>query len=97
MLLLVNNLMDIQKYEAGKTILQKTRFNFSTFMNEMYRSFESVATNREITFRLENKLPESFFTCYDEAEIEKSLFSICYPTLSNSLLPEGRLPSRSDR
>ena len=29
MLLLVNNLMDIQKYEAGKTILQKTRFNFS--------------------------------------------------------------------
>ena len=65
MLLLVNNLMDIQKYEAGKTILQKTRFNFSSFMNEMYRSFESVATNREITFRLENKLPESFFTCYD--------------------------------
>ncbi|WP_289834026.1 ligand-binding sensor domain-containing protein, partial [Parabacteroides goldsteinii] len=44
MLLLVNNLMDIQKYEAGKTILQKTRFNFSSFMNEMYRSFESVAT-----------------------------------------------------
>lgn len=76
MLLLVNNLMDIQKYEAGKTILQKTRFNFSTFMNEMYRSFESVATNREITFRLENKLPESFFTCYDEAEIEKVFFNL---------------------
>ncbi|WP_282264037.1 ligand-binding sensor domain-containing protein [Parabacteroides goldsteinii] len=76
MLLLVNNLMDIQKYEAGKTILQKTRFNFSSFMNEMYRSFESVATNREITFRLENKLPESFFTCYDEAEIEKVFFNL---------------------
>lgn len=76
MLLLVNNLMDIQKYEAGKTILQKTRFNFSAFMNEMYRSFESVATNREITFRLENKLPESFFTCYDEAEIEKVFFNL---------------------
>lgn len=76
MLLLVNNLMDIQKYEAGKTILQKTRFNFSAFMNEMYRSFESMATNREITFRLENKLPESFFTCYDEAEIEKVFFNL---------------------
>lgn len=52
MLLLVNNLMDIQKYEAGKTILQKTRFNFSAFIGEMYRSFESVAQNREITFVL---------------------------------------------
>lgn len=76
MLLLVNNLMDIQKYEAGKTILQKTRFNFSAFIQEMYHSFESVATNREITFILDNKLPKSFFTCYDEAEIEKVFFNL---------------------
>ena len=46
MLLLVNNLMDIQKYEAGKTVLQKTSFNFSSFIREMYHSFESVADNR---------------------------------------------------
>lgn len=76
MLLLVNNLMDIQKYEAGKTIPQKTRFNFSAFIQEMYHSFESVAANREITFTLDNKLPESFFTCYDEAEIEKVFFNL---------------------
>lgn len=76
MLLLVNNLMDIQKYEAGKTILQKTRFNFSAFIQEMYHSFESVAANREITFTLDNKLPKSFFTCYDEAEIEKVFFNL---------------------
>lgn len=76
MLLLVNNLMDIQKYEAGKTILQKTRFNFSAFIQEMYHSFESVAANREITFTLDNNLPESFFTCYDEAEIEKVFFNL---------------------
>lgn len=76
MLLLVNNLMDIQKYEAGKTILQKTRFNFSAFLCEMYRSFESVAHNRQITFVLQNELPEPFFTCYDEAEIEKIFFNL---------------------
>lgn len=76
MLLLVNNLLDIQKYEAGKTILQKTRFNFSTFMQEMYQSFESVASNREISFTLENTLPEPFFTRYDEAEIEKVFFNL---------------------
>lgn len=42
----------------------------------MYHSFESVAANREITFTLDNKLPESFFTCYDEAEIEKVFFNL---------------------
>ena len=76
MLLLVNNLMDIQRYEAGKSILQKTRFNFSSFIREMYHSFESVAHNRDIRFTLENELPELYFTCYDEAEIEKVFFNL---------------------
>lgn len=76
MLLLVNNLMDIQKYEAGKTILQKTCFNFSAFIREMYRSFESVANNREIRFTLENELPETYRVCFDEAEIEKIFFNL---------------------
>ena len=65
MLLLVNNLMDIQKYEAGKTILQKTSFNFSAFIREMYHSFESVAGNREIRFTLDNELPETYQVCFD--------------------------------
>lgn len=76
MLLLVNNLMDIQRYEAGKSILQKTRFDFSAFIREMYHSFESVAHNRNIRFTLENKLPEPYFTCYDEAEVEKVFFNL---------------------
>ena len=76
MLLLVNNLMDIQKYEAGKTILQKTSFNFSAFIREMYHSFESVAGNREIRFTLDNELPETYQVCFDEAEIEKIFFNL---------------------
>lgn len=76
MLLLVNNLMDIQKYEAGKTILQKTGFNFTAFIREMYHSFESVAHNREIIFTLDNQLPETYQVCFDEAEIEKVFFNL---------------------
>lgn len=90
MLLLVNNLMDIQKYEAGTTILQKNRFNFSAFVQEMYHSFESVAQNRNIQFVLQNELPDPFFTCYDEAEIEKVFFNL----LSNAFKftpPNGRV------
>ena len=41
MLLLVNSLMDIQKYEAGKSDLQKSRFDFVPFIKEIYHSFES--------------------------------------------------------
>lgn len=76
MLLLVNNLMDIEKYEAGKTVLQKIRFNFPAFIQEMYRSFESVAQNRQIAFVLKNELPDPFFTYYDEAELEKVFFNL---------------------
>lgn len=89
MLLLVNNLMDIQKYEAGKTILQKTSFNFSAFIREMYHSFESVAGNREIRFTLDNELPETYQVCFDEAEIER-YSSICSPMPSNSHLQKDR-------
>lgn len=90
MLLLVNNLMDIQKYEAGKTILQKTSFNFSNFINEMYHSFESVANNREIHFTLTSELPEVYQVYFDEAEIEKIFFNL----LSNAFKftpPEGQV------
>lgn len=76
MLLLVNNLMDIQKYEAGKMILQKSRFNFSAFMQEIYHSFESIANNREITFTLLNKLPDTYFVSFDESEIEQVFFNL---------------------
>lgn len=76
MLLLVNNLMDIQRYEAGKTILQKTRFNLSAFLNEMYQSFESVAANREISFTLQSKLPATYYVNFDEQEIEKVFFNL---------------------
>ena len=62
----------------------------------MYRSFESVAQNREITFVLKNELPETFFTCYDEAEIEKVFFNL----LSNAFKftpAEGNVTMRISR
>jgi signal transduction histidine kinase/ligand-binding sensor domain-containing protein/AraC-like DNA-binding protein/ActR/RegA family two-component response regulator len=76
MLLLVNDLMDIQKYEAGKTVLQKSAFDFPNFVNEVYRSFESVAQNRKITFLLQNELPGKYTVYCDEKEIEKVFFNL---------------------
>ncbi|MDL2309939.1 response regulator [Parabacteroides sp. OttesenSCG-928-B22] len=80
MLLLVNNLMDIQKYEAGKSMLNKTKINLSAFIREIYLSFEAVANKRNIRFILENNLPDTFYATYDEIEIEK----VFYNLLSNA-------------
>lgn len=87
LLLLVNNLMDIQKYEADKMILQKSRFDFMAFLQEMHQSFESVAQNRNISLTLHADLPEHYFVNYDREEIEKVFFNL----LSNALkfTPEG--------
>lgn len=76
MLLLVNNLMDIRKYEAGKNLLQKSRFDFSSFINEIYDSFQSVAANRNITFTLDNQLSAHYPVFYDQSEIEKVFFNL---------------------
>jgi signal transduction histidine kinase len=57
MLTLVENLMDIQKYEAGKSVLNKKTFNFSAFIQEIYESFQPTAQNRNIKYLIINKLP----------------------------------------
>ncbi|WP_293668606.1 hybrid sensor histidine kinase/response regulator transcription factor [uncultured Parabacteroides sp.] len=90
MLLLVNNLMDIQKYEAEKSHLQATRFDFVPFIQEICHSFESVAGNRNIRFTLINKLPDSYSVFLDRTEIEKVFFNL----LSNAFKftpPEGEV------
>jgi signal transduction histidine kinase/ligand-binding sensor domain-containing protein/DNA-binding response OmpR family regulator len=76
MLLLVKNLMDIQKYEAGKNILNKTRFNFSAFIEDIYMSFERLAENRNITFLIKNELDRNHTVFLDETEIEKVFFNL---------------------
>lgn len=75
-LLLVNNLMDIQKYDAHKMTLQKENFNLLNFIRELYTMFESIAKKREITFLLENKIPDAYEVYYDKQEMEKVIFNL---------------------
>lgn len=76
LLLLVNNLMDVQKYDAHKMVLQKTKFNLSEFVKELYDSFISVANHRHITFIQKNAIPDGFCVYYDRQEIEKVMFNL---------------------
>lgn len=76
LLLLVNNLMDVQKYDSQKMVLQKEKFNLSLFILELYDSFSSIARNRNITFVLKNELPEDYHVYFDRKETEKVMFNL---------------------
>lgn len=76
LLLLVNNLMDVQKYDAHKMVLQKEKFNLAEFIKELYDSFISIANHRHITFTQKNDIPDCFCVYYDRQEVEKVLFNL---------------------
>lgn len=75
LLSLVNNLLDLQRQESGKTELHYSVFDFHEFMQELYYNFQSVAQNRRIDFHLQ--LPDiSFPVEYDREELEKVIFNL---------------------
>lgn len=76
LLLLVNNLMDVQKYDSQKMVLQKEKFDLTVFINELYELFAPVARNRNISFTLKNDFPTDFCVYYDRQEIEKVMFNL---------------------
>jgi signal transduction histidine kinase/CheY-like chemotaxis protein len=77
MLSLVDKLMDVQKYEAGKSVLAKKSFDFSLFMAEIYESFREMAKKRKISFLIKNKLPSAVYLArLDQTEIEKVFLNL---------------------
>jgi signal transduction histidine kinase/CheY-like chemotaxis protein/ligand-binding sensor domain-containing protein/AraC-like DNA-binding protein len=76
MLVLVERLMDIQKYEAKKVRCIKSTFNFSSFMEEIFESFQQTAKSREINFQIINKLPTVYVASLDKTEIEKIFLNL---------------------
>lgn len=76
LLLLVNNLMDVQKYDSQKMVLQKEKFNLNAFIGELYELFLPVAHNRYVTFSKKNRIPVDYQVYYDRSELEKVLFNL---------------------
>lgn len=76
MLSLVNNLMDIRKYEAGKSVLQKERFDLCGLLEEMKASFQIISEKRNILFNIENHLASTYFVDWEEKEIEKVFLNL---------------------
>lgn len=87
LLLLVNQLMDLQKNESGTIELKVTENNVYDFITEIYCAFNQIAQTNEITFTLDFKDKECR-VWYDKVLLEKVVFNL----LSNAFkyTPAGK-------
>ena len=87
LLLLVNQLMDLQKNQSGTMELQVTENNVYEFVTEIYCAFNQIAQTNEITFTLDCRDRE-FQAWYDKVLLEKVVFNL----LSNAFkyTPSGK-------
>ena len=73
--LLVNQLMDLRKSQAGKLHLKIAKDEMCSFMQEIYSAFNQIAVSKEIEFAYE--CDESHIGAwYDKSLLEKVIFNL---------------------
>jgi len=75
LLLLVNQLLEFRKQEAGHSGLKVAKGDFVEFVKEIVFSFNSFAQNKNIDFTF-NHQPEVIDIWYDRDKMEKVFFNI---------------------
>ncbi|MCD7938090.1 MAG: response regulator, partial [Tannerellaceae bacterium] len=101
LMLLVNNLMDIQKYNSKRVSLRKETFDIIQFTGDVYKAFENLAKSKEITYEFKNYLPEILPVHYDPIELEKIFFNLLsnafkYTPRGGEVRMEARLYDREE-
>lgn len=86
LLLLVNQLLEFRKQEAGHAELQVAKGNFVKFIMEIILSFKEFAQQRNIDFSFTHQ-PDEIDIWYDSSKMEKVFFNL----LSNAFkfTPDG--------
>jgi signal transduction histidine kinase/DNA-binding response OmpR family regulator/ligand-binding sensor domain-containing protein len=80
LLRLINQLLDLSKFEAGQMTLLGSRQNIVPLLRQLTSAFESMAAQKHITLSFESQ-PEEIFLFYEQDKIEKILYNL----LSNAL------------
>lgn len=75
LLLLVNQLMDLQKNQAGKLKLKLSYSDLNVFLQEMFLAFKQIAERNQIDFHYES-VPGEFMACFDYSLLEKVVFNL---------------------
>lgn len=76
LMLLINKLMDIQKYNSCGLKLNKTEFVLFDFIQEMHKTFTTLAASRNIDFKYCYELSPNYIAAIDQPEFEKVIFNL---------------------
>lgn len=75
LLLLVNQLMDLRKNQAGKMQLKIAKDDICSFVMEIYYAFNQIAISKNIQFNYENQ-EERIVAWFDKSLFEKVVFNL---------------------
>lgn len=76
LMILINNLMDIQRYESDKVVLNREEVAVEDMVRAICLEFAPVAKARKIEFAYCLHLPPGLSLSVDRAEIEKVFFNL---------------------
>jgi len=74
---IVNNILDISKIESKKIHLTNEAFDMHLVLKRIYSLFEVDASNKKLTWRLNNNIPDTMIFLGDQTRIEQILMNLC--------------------
>jgi len=74
---LVNALLEVYKYEAGKLDLCKTNFLLKDLISQSFRELEPLAKNKNIEFNLVFSAQDDLTISADRGEIRRVITNLC--------------------
>jgi len=74
---IVNNILDISKIESEKLFLTNEEFDLHTVLHRIYSLFEVEASNKNLTWHLNDNIPAAIFFLGDQTRIEQILMNLC--------------------
>ena len=75
LLLLVNQLMDLHKNQAGSMDLKVSEWDICEYIKEIYYAFNQIALTNEVKFTL-NCTPKTIDAWFDKSLLEKVVFNL---------------------
>lgn len=87
---LVNALLEVYKYEAGKLNLCRTNFSFNDLVKQCFSELEALAKKKNIAFNLAAIPEENLLINADRGEIRRVIINLCGNAI-NYTNPDGKV------
>ncbi len=81
LLIIINDILNLAKIEAGKMDIQPSFFSLSYFLEHIINSFEIRAIEKKLNFIFNNKIENTIWVTTDENKLRQILFNL----LSNAV------------